>query len=184
VLLDSTNIGYNESRINESHERKTKMPPFCVLAVVVLIIVVVYWALFRNTKTPLPDIHVKHEETEPIEPAVEVSATTPKLKASTKPVVEASVTPPKPKTPVKPDDLTKIEGIGPKVNQALQNTGITTFAQLAKTNETKLKKILDDAGYGFMNPASWAEQAKLASKGNFDGLKELQSNLKAGRKAG
>jgi predicted flap endonuclease-1-like 5' DNA nuclease len=30
-----------------------------------------------------------------------------------------------------PNDLTSIEGIGPKINEVLQNAGITTFAQLA-----------------------------------------------------
>jgi len=159
------------------------MPPLCILAVVLLIILVVAWALFRNTKTPLPDLHLKHEAAEPIEPESKASTLPLEPETLAKPPEEAPVPPRKTKAPVKPDDLTKVEGIGPKVNQVLQNAGIQTFAKLAKGDEAKLRKILDEAGYGFMDPASWAEQAKLASTGSFDELKELQFKLRAGRKS-
>jgi predicted flap endonuclease-1-like 5' DNA nuclease len=66
------------------------------------------------------------------------------------------------------DNLTLINGIGPKVATILNTAGITTFAQLAATNEEQLRIILDNAGarYRAMNPASWPAQASqfLASK--------------------
>ena len=42
------------------------------------------------------------------------------------------------------DDLVKIEGIGPKINEQLKAVGIVTFAQLAATPVAKLKEILAD----------------------------------------
>ncbi len=143
------------------------MPPLCILSIVILIIVIVAWALFRNTKTPTPEIHVPPEETRVAEPVIAEPAPTPKRKKS-----------------VKPDDLTTLEGIGPKVNQVLKKAGITTFAQLANAEIPKLREALDTAGYRFMNPAGWIEQAKLAAEGKFEELKELQSRLKGGRKVG
>ena len=87
-----------------------------------------------------------------------------------------------PTEPLKPDDLTILEGIGPKINQLLQEAGIRTFAQLAATDVSELKAILDPAGLQFIDPSSWGEQAKLAAEGKFDELKTLTASLKGGRK--
>ncbi len=86
--------------------------------------------------------------------------------------------------PKKPDDLKKIEGIGPKIAQLLTDAGIPTFAKLAAASQTRLKKILADAGnrYKMHNPATWPEQAKLAKAGKWDELKKLQDRLDGGRR--
>jgi len=86
--------------------------------------------------------------------------------------------------PKKPDDLKKIEGIGPKIAQLLTDAGIPTFAKLAAASQTRLKKILADAGnrYKMHNPATWPEQAKLAKAGKWDELKKLQDQLDGGRR--
>lgn len=81
-----------------------------------------------------------------------------------------------------PDDLTVIEGIGPKVAKLLENIGITTFQQLANADLAKLREVLDGAGYKYMEPSGWVEQAALAAKGDTEGLKKLQDSLKGGRK--
>jgi small subunit ribosomal protein S2 len=80
------------------------------------------------------------------------------------------------------DDLTKVEGIGPKISEVLQNAGIMTFADLASKSEEDLKEILAGAGarYASKNPASWPKQAKMAADGKWDELKEWQDNTKAG----
>ena len=80
------------------------------------------------------------------------------------------------------DDLTTLEGIGPKVAGVLAGIGITSFEALAKADFATIKTALDAAGYKYMDPAGWIEQAALAAKGDFDGLKKLQDNLKGGRK--
>ncbi len=80
------------------------------------------------------------------------------------------------------DDLTILEGIGPKVARVLAGMGITTFADLALADYAKIKAGLYAAGYKYMDPAGWIEQAALAAKGDMEGLKKLQDSLKGGRK--
>lgn len=81
------------------------------------------------------------------------------------------------------DDLTKIEGIGPKIAQLLEAEGIVSFKDLSKATDKKLKGILDAGGSKFQmhKPASWPKQAKLAAAGSWEELKKLQSELVAGK---
>lgn len=80
------------------------------------------------------------------------------------------------------DDLTKVEGIGPKISKIFQESGINTFANLADKTEAELSAILTEAGskYASKNPASWPKQAKMAADGKWDDLKEWQDNAKGG----
>lgn len=88
-------------------------------------------------------------------------------------------------TPVEPDDLKRIEGIGPKIEQILQEVGIFTFAQLAAAEVSHLEKIVrEDAGLRIAFPASWPEQARLAAVGDWKALDHLQAELQAGREVG
>ncbi|MBK8781747.1 MAG: DUF4332 domain-containing protein [Anaerolineales bacterium] len=64
------------------------------------------------------------------------------------------------------DELTKIEGIGPKVAKVLKEAGITTFEELANATAGDLQKSLDAAGMQMMNPEGWIDQAKLAANGD------------------
>ena len=84
----------------------------------------------------------------------------------------------------KADDLTQLEGIGPKVAGVLAGIGITSFQGLASADYTHVKDALDAAGYKYMDPAGWIEQAALAARGDREGLAKLQAALKGGRKAG
>ena len=81
------------------------------------------------------------------------------------------------------DDLTKIEGIGPKIAGLLKADGIETFEKLSKSKVTVIQAILDKAGkrYAVHNPATWADQAKLAAKGDWAGLKKWQAALNGGK---
>jgi predicted flap endonuclease-1-like 5' DNA nuclease len=81
------------------------------------------------------------------------------------------------------DDLTRIEGIGPKIDALLKENGIRTFAQLAKTDTDSLRAILSKGGPGFQSAAaeSWSEQARLAADRAWDELRVLQERLNAGR---
>ncbi len=80
------------------------------------------------------------------------------------------------------DDLTKLEGIGPKVAKVLSDAGIFTFEKLAHAEASAIKKILDASGMQMMNPEGWIEQAKLAAAGDWSALEKLQSELKGGRR--
>jgi len=75
------------------------------------------------------------------------------------------------------DDLTQLEGIGPMYAERLRNGGITTFAQLAETDEAALATIISAPAWRRIDFASWIEQARLAAAGDTAGLQALQSRL-------
>ena len=82
------------------------------------------------------------------------------------------------------NDLTVIEGIGPKINELFNNAGVKTFAQLAKQTIPQMRKVLDDGGSRFRiaSPSTWGQQAALAAENKWDELKKLQDNLSGGVK--
>lgn len=81
------------------------------------------------------------------------------------------------------DDLTKIEGIGPKIEKLLKEDGIDSFSKLARASTKRLQGILDNAGprYRSHDPGTWKQQSALTAKGNWDELKALQKKLIGGR---
>jgi F-type H+-transporting ATPase subunit gamma len=82
------------------------------------------------------------------------------------------------------DDLTKIEGIGPKMSSALKAAGINTFAELAQSSVEELQAAVAAAGMKLAPTLpTWAEQAAFAAAGNWEGLEELQNTISGGRKA-
>jgi small subunit ribosomal protein S2 len=82
----------------------------------------------------------------------------------------------------KADDLTKVEGIGPKAAEALVNAGLVTYADLAKSKPDTIKEILNAASsrMAHLDPTSWPKQAKMAADGEWDKLKIWQDNAKGG----
>lgn len=125
-----------------------------ILLIFLVIVLIVWWALSRQAEDgEAAEVH--HEA-----PAVEAA-----------PVV------------VEPDDLTKIEGIGPKVQGLLNEAGIKTFAELAAKTPEELDAILDAAGsiYKAMDETSWPRQAALAADGKWEELDKLQDELVGGR---
>jgi large subunit ribosomal protein L21 len=82
------------------------------------------------------------------------------------------------------DDLVKIEGIGPKINDILAKAGITTFAQLAGTSVDTLKGLLSAAGSRFAthDPSTWPEQAAVAASGDWAAFKKLTDELVGGKR--
>ncbi|MCW8849842.1 MAG: helix-hairpin-helix domain-containing protein [Melioribacteraceae bacterium] len=118
----------------------------------------------------------KKTDTEPAKKVKETSA----KKVAKEEVVEAEFT----DVPENDsDDLTKVEGIGPKISEILTTGGIDTFAKLAETDVEKLSELLAEAGsrYKSHDPSTWPQQAKLAAEGNWDELKKLQDELDGGR---
>jgi predicted flap endonuclease-1-like 5' DNA nuclease len=85
---------------------------------------------------------------------------------------------------VKSDDLTIVEGIGPKIASILKDAGIPDLASLAKSEIEQLKKILESAGkrFNLADPTTWPKQAALAAKEAWEELENLQKKLKGGRK--
>jgi predicted flap endonuclease-1-like 5' DNA nuclease len=79
------------------------------------------------------------------------------------------------------DDLTLIEGIGPKIAKILAQADIHTFTQLANTDADQLLVALASAGIFMTDPSTWPDQARFAAEGKWDELKKLQESLKGGR---
>lgn len=81
------------------------------------------------------------------------------------------------------DKLTKLEGIGPKIEGILKAAGIKTFATLVETSVETIQGLLDEAGprYRMHNPTTWPKQAKMAAEGKWDELKEYQDYLDGGK---
>ena len=79
------------------------------------------------------------------------------------------------------DDLTKIEGIGPKIAELFTKNGIKTFADLADTKKSDLVKILEENRLASHDPGSWSKQATLARDGKWEKLEKWQNELKGGK---
>jgi len=100
-------------------------------------------------------------------------------------LVQANVSnpPTRATAPGKPDDLTVIEGIGPKMSSALVAAGLDTYAKLSNASEETIRAAVQAAGMRFApSIPTWAEQAGYAAKGDFDSLKAFQATLSGGRK--
>lgn len=82
------------------------------------------------------------------------------------------------------DDLTVIEGIGPKIQELLYQYGIYSYRQLAETDVARLKEILAAAGpqLAMHDPGTWPSQANLAANDQWENLKSIQGFLKGGKK--
>ena len=82
------------------------------------------------------------------------------------------------------DDLTLIEGVGPKIADLLKSAGIDSFTTLSSTNPNELKQLLDGNGFAAHDPSTWPDQSQLAASGDWDKLKEWQAELDGGRTVG
>ena len=82
------------------------------------------------------------------------------------------------------DDLTVVEGIGPKIQMLLNQYGIHTYHQLASTDVERIKEILSSAGpqLAMHDPGTWPSQANLAANDQWEALKSIQGFLKGGKK--
>lgn len=113
-----------------------------------------------------------------------VTKTVPKATATSAVVIDLAAAKKAGFTIKNANDLTIVEGIGPKINELFHNAGIKTFAQLAAATVPQMRKILDAGGSRFRiaNPSTWAQQAALAADNKWSELKKLQDKLSAGVK--
>jgi len=75
-----------------------------------------------------------------------------------------------------PDDLTQLNGIGPRISSILSEGGVTTYAELEHTDPSELRKII--AQGGALPPSSldtWPTQASYAVRGDWQGLASYNS---------
>jgi predicted flap endonuclease-1-like 5' DNA nuclease len=143
-----------------------------LIAGVVLVVVGLYLFMAGQAEAAQPEVRTRPAT--PAEPA-----------APTKPAAPAApAAPTQPAEPAEPDTLTQIEGIGPKIQSILYESGIITFQAVAETGSDTLTDILQTAGFQApFDASSWPEQAALAAAGEWEGLKTLQDALKGGRRS-
>ena len=81
------------------------------------------------------------------------------------------------------NDLKVIEGIGPKIEELFQKSGIKTWKALSETTVEKCQQILEGAGESFKahNPTSWPLQSEMAYTGKWDELKKWQDDMLGGK---
>lgn len=154
--------------------------------ILLLILLVLYLVWLFTRKRRKEQVGRAEAATVPEAPQVPtVAAAQPAAPVAEVPAAEAAAVPEVPRAPVSEmpaDDLTRLEGIGPKVAQVLASIGITTFKALAEADYDQVKQALVDAGWPYMDPAGWIEQAKLAAEGRWEELARLQEELKGGRR--
>lgn len=124
---------------------------------IILPLAAIVWWLGRRKETPREEIELMRIDVgEEPQPAVE--------------------------TPRPADDLTVIEGVGPKVAALLEDEGIRTYRALAAADVGHLRQVLRRARLPFVDPETWPEQAALAAQGRWNGLETLQGGLRGGRR--
>jgi predicted flap endonuclease-1-like 5' DNA nuclease len=87
---------------------------------------------------------------------------------------------------IKLDDLKVVEGIGPKIEEMIHATGVTTWRGLANTDAAVLRTMLDAAGPRFQihDPGTWPQQARLLAEGKWEEFKALTDALDGGKSTG
>lgn len=84
---------------------------------------------------------------------------------------------------VRLDDLTVVEGIGPKIAELCDGIGITTWRGLADAEVTDLRSMLADAGsrYQVHDPTTWPTQAGCLADGRWADFVAMTSGPSGGR---
>lgn len=73
------------------------------------------------------------------------------------------------------DDLTMVEGVGPKIAGLLNEAGIDSWRALGNAQVERLRGVLTEAGprYRMHDPSAWPTQAKLLAAGRWQDFKDL-----------
>ncbi len=85
---------------------------------------------------------------------------------------------------IKQDDLTLIEGIGPKLASLFRDNGLETWSKVADASQQTLQQTVEKIGprHHIHDPQTWPRQATMASKGEWKKLKAYQDSLTRGKK--
>ncbi|WP_084598087.1 helix-hairpin-helix domain-containing protein [Micromonospora chokoriensis] len=162
---------------------------FIILAAFLLGLLV-GWLVWGNRKTAPPSSGTTSAP-QPTRKAAPSAAMTPTPHAeprrSDPEIVLAEPVEPPRTEPVEPprEELERIEGIGPKMANALRAAGIRTFRQLAEADDTTRRAAIERAGLSFApSLVTWGRQAQLLADGDEEGFLELTELLVAGRDTG
>lgn len=166
-------------------ENETNLILSLILTAMAIVVFIIFWKWWQQVEGEdirldlrTRNFHIATTQTPPNNPPEQtrVTAVSP---------LHTDHTETAPVAPVPPDDLTIIEGIGPKLNEILQQAGIHTFADLSAATPESISAILAAAGprYKLADPSSWPQQAALCAAAQWDALKTMQDSLKGGRHA-
>jgi predicted flap endonuclease-1-like 5' DNA nuclease len=138
----------------------------------------------KMADAPVASVTPTEKAPAPAKAAPKKAAAKPKTVAATKSVIDLAAAKAAGIAIKNADDLTVIEGIGPKINELFKDNGLNTFAQVGDATVTQMRAILDKGGarYRMANPGTWAKQAKLAANNKWTELKKLQDELSGGKK--
>ncbi len=156
-----------------------------ILGLIWLIVGILLWIwLARNKPQTRSQPAIRAMETKRIDEMERVKKATGPLTPPTKTPADAMAkSASAPVSDSTPDDLTVIEGIGPKSRDALHSAGITTFAQLADSTQAELDRIVkvEHKVKIIGDTETWAKQAAFLVDGDMGGLKKYQDYLIGGR---
>ncbi|MBC2844064.1 hypothetical protein [Winogradskyella flava] len=84
---------------------------------------------------------------------------------------------------IKENDLTIVEGIGPKIQELFHNHDVKTWKALSECSIDKCQSVLDSGGERFRvhKPNTWPDQAKMAYEGRWADLLKWQDELDGGK---
>lgn len=84
---------------------------------------------------------------------------------------------------IKENDLTVVEGIGPKIQELFHNHDVKTWKALSECSVDKCQSVLLSGGDRFKmhKPGTWPEQAKMAAEGRWADLLKWQDELDGGK---
>ena len=81
------------------------------------------------------------------------------------------------------DDLTVVEGIGPKIKELFHSHDVKTWAALADCSVERCQEVLKSGGKRFEihKPGTWPKQSEMAALGQWQKLKDWQDVLDGGK---
>lgn len=84
---------------------------------------------------------------------------------------------------IKENDLTVVEGIGPKIQGLFHNHDVTTWKALSECSVEKCQEVLNSGGdrYKMHKPGTWPKQSKMAYQGKWEALLKWQDELDGGK---
>jgi predicted flap endonuclease-1-like 5' DNA nuclease len=87
---------------------------------------------------------------------------------------------PEPASGSGPDDLTRLNGIGARMQDALRAAGLDNFTKLAAASDDELRSAIEAAGMRLAPTlATWREQASFLAKGDEAGFQALVNAMRS-----
>ena len=84
---------------------------------------------------------------------------------------------------IQENNLTVVEGIGPKIQELFHNHDVKTWQALSECSVEKCQEVLKSGGerYKIHKPGTWPKQALLAYQGKWKELLDWQDKLDGGK---